>query len=66
VTGDADHSGHRWTLDTREDYQFMQAVYERMPDQDHFSWRDVLEVLDRGPELAELNRHIMQKALQAG
>lgn len=66
VTGEAGHSGHRWTLDTREDYQFMRAVYERMPDHDHFSWRDVLELLDREPGIAELNRHIVQKALQAG
>ncbi len=66
VTGEVDHTGHRWTLDTREDYMFMQAVYEQMPDKDHFSWRDVLELLDREPELAELNRHVAQKALQAG
>jgi spore coat polysaccharide biosynthesis protein SpsF len=66
VTGKVDHSGHRWTLDTLDDYQFMQAVYERISDQDHFSWRDVLELLGREPELAELNRHVVQKALQAG
>ena len=66
VTGDAEHSFHRWTLDTQEDYQFMQAVYGRMSGQGHFSWRDVLELLDREPDLANLNRHIVQKALQAG
>ena len=66
VTGEVDHSCHRWTLDTHEDYQFMQAVYERMPDPDHFWWRDVLDLLDREPDLANLNRHIVQKTLQAG
>jgi len=65
VTGDVDYSQHRWTLDTPEDYEFLQAVYERMPD-DRFLWRDVLELLEREPEIAELNRHIPQKALQAG
>ena len=66
VHGEADYSGHRWTLDTREDYQFMRAVHARVSDPDHFSWHDVLDLLDREPELAELNRHVVQKALQAG
>ncbi len=66
VAGDADYSDHRWTLDTEEDLAFIRAVYSRMPDADVFSWRDVLALLEREPELAELNQHIHQKALQAG
>jgi spore coat polysaccharide biosynthesis protein SpsF len=66
VNGDSDLGNHRWTLDTPEDYEFMQAVYERMPDKDCFSWREVLDLLRNEPQLADLNRHIPQKALQAG
>jgi hypothetical protein len=31
-----------------------------------FYWRDVLSLLERRPELLELNSHVMQKALQEG
>ncbi len=65
VTGDANHSDHRWTLDTPQDLAFIRAVYARMQS-DMFSWHDVLALLDREPELLELNQHILQKALQEG
>lgn len=64
VTGDADHSRHRWTLDTPEDLQFIRAVYARMKGHDDFLWKDVLGVLAREPELTEINRNVVQKAIQ--
>jgi len=64
VTGDVDHSGHRWTVDTPEDLEFVRAIYARFEPTAPFSWRDVLEVIDREPALAELNRSVLQKALQ--
>lgn len=63
VTGDADHSSHRWTVDTPEDLEFVRAVYARLKDGPTFSWRDVLALLEREPELADLNRSVVQKAL---
>jgi len=63
VTGEIDHSGHRWTVDTPEDLEFAQAVYARLKENPAFSWRDVLALLDREPKLAELNRSVAQKAL---
>jgi spore coat polysaccharide biosynthesis protein SpsF len=63
VKGDEDFSGHRWTVDTAEDLEFVRAVYARLGSKPDFSWRDVLSVLKREPELMELNRHVMQKAL---
>jgi hypothetical protein len=33
---------------------------------DSFSWRDVLQLLEREPELAAINRSIAQKALHEG
>ena len=66
VTGDADYSNHRWTIDTPEDLEFVRAIYARLTDKPEFLWRDVLEVLDREPELMELNRFVMQKALHEG
>jgi spore coat polysaccharide biosynthesis protein SpsF len=66
VTGDDDQSSHRWTLDTAEDLAFIRAVYCRMGNEDDFSWRDILLLLNREPELVELNCNVMQKALHEG
>jgi spore coat polysaccharide biosynthesis protein SpsF len=49
--------GHlRWVLDYPEDLQFMRAVYAALPPQSSGSMADVLEVLERNPEIAEINR----------
>lgn len=66
VTGEEDHSGYRWTLDTPDDLAFIRAVYQRMGNDDSFHWRQVLALLEREPELVELNRHVSQKALHEG
>jgi spore coat polysaccharide biosynthesis protein SpsF len=64
--GADDFSDHRWTLDAPEDIAFIRAVYDRLENDDSFAWQDVLAVLQREPELLELNRDVMQKALQEG
>lgn len=63
VTGEADYSDHRWTLDTPEDLEFIRAVYARLQGRGDFLWRDVLQVLEREPELLALNRSVAQKAV---
>ena len=65
MTGEADYSDHRWTLDAHEDLAFVRAVYARMEGQD-FGWRDVLRLLEREPGLVELNRSVAQKVLDEG
>jgi spore coat polysaccharide biosynthesis protein SpsF len=66
VRGESDYSDLRWTLDTPEDLAFVRAIYERMDNNDSFSWRDVLALLEREPQLTELNCEVRQKALQEG
>jgi spore coat polysaccharide biosynthesis protein SpsF len=66
VTGEADYSNHRWTLDTTEDLEFIRAIYARLKNPDDFDWHDVLEILDQEPELMGMNRLVMQKALHEG
>ncbi len=66
VTGPHDYGHYRWTLDTPADLDFIRAVYARLHNTDEFGWRDVLRVLEREPELIEINRHVTQKALQEG
>lgn len=61
VTADKDYSGHRWTVDTHEDLQFVRAVFSRLVDTS-FSFRDVLKLLESEPALIEINRHVLQKA----
>jgi spore coat polysaccharide biosynthesis protein SpsF len=63
VTGDADYSTHRWTVDTPEDLEFVRQIYSRFKDNATFLWRDVLDLLDREPELRGINQHVKQKAM---
>jgi len=66
VRGHFDYGDQRWTLDTPQDLAFIRAVYERLGNNDSFTWHDALVVLQREPELIELNRGVMQKALHEG
>jgi spore coat polysaccharide biosynthesis protein SpsF len=64
VKGQVDHSSHRWTVDTREDLNFVRTIYGRFNNQDTFGWQDVLKLLDREPDLVEINHHVRQKAIE--
>jgi spore coat polysaccharide biosynthesis protein SpsF len=66
IENDTDCSRHRWTLDTPEDLEFLQAVYARFGSRDDFGWREVLELVETDPSLADINRHIAQKAVHEG
>ena len=61
--GASDLSEHRWTLDTPEDWQFVEAVYAALGAD--FTTADVLNLLKARPELAKLNAHVEQKKLGA-
>ncbi|MFY7867781.1 cytidylyltransferase domain-containing protein [Roseateles sp.] len=51
----------RWTLDEERDYRFLQAVFERLDQPGRpFSAQDVLALLEREPQLQELNQHIIR------
>ena len=64
VAHDVDLSHMRWTLDTKEDFEFICAVYKRIiPKKPLFLMDDVLELLSKEPELIDINRHIEQKQL---
>jgi spore coat polysaccharide biosynthesis protein SpsF len=68
VTGAADFSSHRWTVDTAEDLEFVRTIYARFKANAEFSGRefsgrDVLDLLEREPQLAEINRSVLQKSL---
>lgn len=66
VRGEEDRSSFRWTVDTPEDLVFARAVYDRFGGGDAFGWRDVLALVEREPELAEINADVRQKAVREG
>ena len=62
-----DLSALRWTLDTEEDYRFLSEIFAALPD-DEAAPPDtdaVLALLRERPELAEINRHVVQKPAYA-
>ena len=63
LSGDADYSSYRWTLDTPEDLELLRAIYSRFGGRDDFSWQEVLRLMEREPELAELNSQVFQKSV---
>ncbi len=64
VRAESDYSGYRWTLDTPEDLQLIREIYRRFDNRDDFSWREVLSLMQREPELALINAHVLQKSYQ--
>jgi len=66
VANDIDLSNLRWTLDTKDDFEFIDAIYERIHSKKQlFFMDDVLELLGREPELININRHIEQKRINS-
>jgi spore coat polysaccharide biosynthesis protein SpsF len=53
----------RWTVDTPEDLEFIQAVAERFNCKLDFTWKDVLKMINDHPELAKINANIAHKSL---
>jgi len=61
IRHEPDYGHMRWTVDTPEDLAFMRAVVRYFPERDDFSWREVLTLLERHPELSEINAGVQHK-----
>jgi len=62
--GKTNLSEHRWTLDTEDDLRFVEAVYGAVYCADkQFSTHEVLQFLEKHPEIRLLNAHVEQKKL---
>jgi len=56
------HSEHRWTVDTIEDFELIKRIIESLyPFKPEFSLQDCLELLSQNPEWNMINQHIEQK-----
>jgi spore coat polysaccharide biosynthesis protein SpsF len=52
-------SAMRWTIDHQEDYKLIHAIYQALyPVKPDFAMEDVLEFLEKHPELKGINAHI--------
>ena len=60
LANDTDLSHLRWTVDTPEDFQLAQRIYEHFG-HDRFTWGDVLALIGQRPEWQDINRHVRQK-----
>lgn len=58
-----DYSGYRLTLDTADDLLLLRGVYASFGNRDDMRWQEVVELLERHPELAALNSHVAQKSV---
>lgn len=56
-----DYGHMRWTVDTAQDLEVVRRIYEHFHGDDRFGWRQVLELLERKPELARLNARVPHK-----
>jgi len=56
------HPEYRWTLDTQDDYKFIKTVFEQLyPTNPKFSYKDIYQLIQKMPELLEINKAIQQK-----
>jgi spore coat polysaccharide biosynthesis protein SpsF (cytidylyltransferase family) len=53
-----DLSMHRWTLDTPEDYEFLNAIVDRFDTNRNFAMNDVLRIIEKDPTLRKINAGI--------
>lgn len=64
LTMNPDLSGHRWTVDTPEDFELISRIlgtlYVRKP---LFDMNDVLALLEDHPEWSAINAHVEQKVV---
>lgn len=59
---DKDYGDLRWTVDTPEDLKFIQKVTEILGCSLEFTWRDVMDVVRRHPELSDINADVQHKS----
>lgn len=59
IQNDFDASVHQWTLDTEEDFLLIQKIIQELyPNNKHFSFLDVLEILEKNPDWNLINKHV--------
>jgi spore coat polysaccharide biosynthesis protein SpsF len=61
---ETDLSSYRWTVDTPEDLRLIEEIYNSLYQKDKiFLFKDILQLIEKRPELAKINQEIKQKKL---
>jgi len=64
VKQDIDHSHHRWTVDTKEDFELVEKIISTLYPKNHdFDTNDILKLLKENPDWVAINAHIQQKKI---
>ncbi len=61
VNHQPDYGALRWTVDTAEDLQFVRQVFAHFGERTDFTWLDVLDLIQREPNLAQINAGVQHK-----
>jgi spore coat polysaccharide biosynthesis protein SpsF len=65
LPADRDLSGYRLTVDTRQDFELIRKIIERLyPKKPDFSLNDILRLLEENPELTRINESVRQKKIE--
>jgi spore coat polysaccharide biosynthesis protein SpsF len=49
---------YRWTLDYKDDYDFIKRVYQEFDYSNQFYFKDIIELLNNHPEISAINSHL--------
>jgi len=58
-----DRGSSRWTVDTPADLEFIREVYAHFGGREDFSWLEILDLVQKNPELARINESVEHKNL---
>lgn len=61
VNHENDLGGLRLTVDTPKDLELLRQIYHRFAGRDDFSWLEVVELLEREPDLLAINAQVKHK-----
>jgi spore coat polysaccharide biosynthesis protein SpsF len=61
LNAENDYSAYRWTVDTAPDLDLLRVIIKRFGGREDFTWREVLQVFEHEPELAQINSGVVHK-----
>ena len=59
-----DYGAQRWTVDTTEDLEFVRRLFAYIGDKNDFTWYDVLAIIEKHPEITEINARVRHKTMK--
>ncbi len=65
LTSSRQLSNYRWTIDNKEDYEMVNAIYEKRKNgqEEILLMEEILEILEENPELASINSDVKRSAM---